>query len=48
MLSVSEVVIFEFSLGKLFTVIEQDSGVVKTSLYCLLKITRGIFFLLFS
>lgn len=38
MLSVSELVIFEFSHGKLFTVIEQDSGIVKkTSLYCLLQ-----------
>lgn len=32
MLSVSELVIFEFSLGKLFTAIEQDSGIVKKKL----------------
>lgn len=31
-LSVSELVIFKFSLGKLFTVIEQDSGIVKNKL----------------
>lgn len=37
MLSVSELVIFEFSLGKLFTAIEQDSGTLKTSLYYLFQ-----------
>jgi len=38
MLSVSELVILEFSLGKLFTAIEQDSGTVITSLYSLFQI----------
>lgn len=45
MLSASELVIFEFSLGKLFTAIEQDSGAVKRSLYSLFQILMSFFFL---
>lgn len=37
MLPVSELVIFEFNLGKLFTAIEQDSGTGKTSLFSLFQ-----------
>lgn len=48
MLSVSELVIFEFSLGKLFTAIEQDSGIVKNKLVLPESKSLGESFFFFS